>query len=172
MDNFGPFTSIDNTSKQFQDKLKNILDSLQKHNKNWCDDESEENSVSLVELNSPTKRKLNTGKNSDCKRSNKNSLNSTPEYEKNPDKWIKYSLENDGTSLIYGSGLSSNEINRKAAFEFFQELRLRKSDENHTNSSHTDNSCPSKIIFKKPSIKHILNPVHSRVFRGQGNIIG
>ena len=72
-----------------------------------------------------------------------------PGYHKNPQKWTEYDLSEDGTSSL--GGLSSEQINKRAAFEFLDELK-RKRSETQTigGDSEKISSDPSKITFKKP----------------------
>ena len=79
----------------------------------------------------------------------------TPDYVKSPHKWKKYDLTKDG-SEHYG-GLSEEQINKKAAYEFLSSLR--------TNSPVTENEYStndSKIIFRKPHR-------HSRQIKEESN---
>ena len=72
-----------------------------------------------------------------------------PGYHKNPQKWTDYDLSEDGTSSL--GGLSSEQINKRAAFELLNELKSKRSEtQSATADSETMSSDPSKITFKKP----------------------
>jgi len=66
-----------------------------------------------------------------------------PEYEKNPNKWKKYSLDDVSDT--------SDRMNTSAAFSFLKEIEDRRQDESHMDEDDADGSS-QKIVFKK-SIK-------------------
>ncbi|XP_047135143.1 U5 small nuclear ribonucleoprotein TSSC4 isoform X1 [Hydra vulgaris] len=67
-----------------------------------------------------------------------------PDHVLNPQKWKKYSLEEDGSNVPYG--LSPDDLNRQVALGFLESLKKRKSDcqlEKDTNQINP--------VFTKPS---------------------
>ena len=66
-----------------------------------------------------------------------------------PKKWTKYDLSDDGTKNSDFKGLSSDQVNRKAAFEFLNTLKHKDSETTPSETTPTDTSLPLK--FKKPS---------------------
>ena len=68
-----------------------------------------------------------------------------PDYVKNPDKWIKYDLKEDGTENFDQTTLSDDQKNRQTAYQFLEELRSRKSHPNEEEKPY------DKIVFKKPN---------------------
>ena len=91
----------------------------------------------------------------------------TPDYEQNPKKWTKYDLKDDGTKGL--KGMSADEVNRHAAFEFLHELKERNTVGDDTplgDSQNSVESVASKITFKKPSSKKTAGGVLTRVQGG------
>lgn len=81
-----------------------------------------------------------------------------PDYLKNPNKWTKYDLVDDGTSHRAGyEGLNDDQVNRKAALDFIHSLRQHKAPPTET-GRHNDSS-DGKITFKRPSrVKRTASP--------------
>ena len=85
-----------------------------------------------------------------------------PEYIRNPSKWTKYDLKDDGSEVL--RGMSQDQVNKYAAFQFLDEVKKRKSlsslDTEHSNETDgmvlegedasTANEA-TKVVFKKPS---------------------
>ncbi len=85
------------------------------------------------------------------KRSNNNTI---PDYIKNPIKWAKYSLKEDGSEQY--SRLTSNQLNKQAALEFLSGLKSQHeastvSDFHDAVETINDtNLCEhNKIVFKR-----------------------
>ena len=80
----------------------------------------------------------------------------TPDYIRNPHRWKKYDLTDDGSiKKDFGDGLTDDQVNRRAALSFIADLRKRKESERHTDVHedlpHTDaTSDQPKIIFRNP----------------------
>lgn len=75
-----------------------------------------------------------------------------PDHAINPNKWTKYDLTNDGTKGLRRSGMSTDQVNKYAAFEFLKkqkELRKEKSDGEDEREEETG----GKMLFKKPAKK-------------------
>ena len=72
-----------------------------------------------------------------------------PDYIKNPHRWKKYDLIDDGTGTAGYKGLSDEQINSKAAFEFLSKLH-----QNQTISIEQEREkmlkSEDKLVFKKP----------------------
>ena len=81
-----------------------------------------------------------------------------PDYLKNPNKWTKYDLVDDGTSHRAGyEGLNDDQVNRKAALDFIHSLRQHKAPP--TETGRHDDSSDGKITFKRPSrVKRTASP--------------
>ena len=47
----------------------------------------------------------------------------------NPSKWTKYDLSTDGTEALKKSGMTEDQVNSFAAFQFLRELRERRERE-------------------------------------------
>lgn len=80
----------------------------------------------------------------------------TPDFVRNPGKWTKYSLADDGTKEL--KGLTADQVNKHVAFQFLDELKKRKHSEQSLSggdSLQISQSKPSevqsqKVVFKKP----------------------
>ena len=76
-----------------------------------------------------------------------------PDYVKNPSKWTKYELKDDGSEVL--RGMSQDQVNKYAAFQFLDEVKKRKMStrlQQDSEDSTTDDSTDSvaKVVFKKP----------------------
>lgn len=75
-----------------------------------------------------------------------------PDHVLHPEKWTKYSLEDDGTEK--NTGMTGDALNRHVALSFMDEIRKRKeSPEKHT-ESESDVEMSEKHVFSKSVIKH------------------
>lgn len=92
-------------------------------------------------------------------RSQHRRLGRTPDFVRNPGKWTKYSLADDGTKEL--KGLTADQVNKHVAFQFLDELKKRKQQsEQHLSSSDSlqiFQAEPSevqsqKILYKKPIV--------------------
>ena len=87
-----------------------------------------------------------------CSRSK---ANQEPDYVRNPSKWAKYDLREDGSQVL--KGMSQDQVNKYAAFQFLDEVQKRKVSsrlqrDDESNTDVLDNSTESaKVVFKKPS---------------------
>lgn len=74
-----------------------------------------------------------------------------PDHVTHPQNWTKYDLSDDGTQNSEYEGLSSDQLNRRAAFEF---LQLRSKEEESRDQDTTPTSASSsrcgQLNFKKP----------------------
>lgn len=78
-----------------------------------------------------------------------------PDHILHPDKWTKYSLENEGTDE--GSGMSGDALNKYVALSFMEEMRKRKDNSGDiTAESDSDIVMSEKHIFSKYITKHKL----------------
>ncbi len=70
-----------------------------------------------------------------------------PDHVKNPFKWTKYDLTDDGTRELRKSGMSADQVNKYAAFEFLNTLKKKEDvkDEAEVISEG------GKVVFKKPT---------------------
>lgn len=87
-----------------------------------------------------------------------------PGYVRHPEKWKRYDLTEDGTESM--KGLSEDQVNRAAAFNFLGELRARKvaaarEDEKPFDTSGASGSQP--VLFRKPMARssHLKPRPHS-----------
>lgn len=86
----------------------------------------------------------------------------TPDFVRNPGKWTKYSLADDGTKEL--KGLTADQVNKHVAFQFLDELKKRKHSEQSSSGSDSlqiSQSKPSevqsqKVVFKKPIVARDL----------------
>ena len=72
-----------------------------------------------------------------------------PDYVKNPSKWTKYELKDDGSEVL--RGMSQDRVNKYAAFQFLDEVKKRKMStrlQQDSEDSITDGV--AKVVFKKP----------------------
>ena len=73
-----------------------------------------------------------------------------PDHVRNPRKWTKYDLSDDGTHNSEYEGLSSDQLNRRAAFEFLNQLRgkeLKSCDQETSPSGSRDGEKP-QVTFR------------------------
>ena len=56
--------------------------------------------------------------------------NREPDYVRNPSKWTKYDLKEDGSQVL--RGMSQDQVNKYAAFQFLDEIKKRKSSSSLT----------------------------------------
>ena len=71
-----------------------------------------------------------------------------PDHVTNPQKWTKYDLRDDGTKNSDYQGLTSDQVNRKAAFEFLNRIRTESRDQEITPTS--DDVRERSMKFKRP----------------------
>ena len=71
-----------------------------------------------------------------------------PDHVTNPQKWTKYDLRDDGTKNSDYEGLTSDQVNRKAAFKFLNRIRTESRDQEITPTS--DDIKERSMKFKKP----------------------
>lgn len=71
-----------------------------------------------------------------------------PDYVVNPSKWTKYDLSNDGTEGLKESGMSDDQVNKFAAFQFLKELRERKERESGDRGKEEEGE--GRVVFRKP----------------------
>ena len=75
-----------------------------------------------------------------------------PDHVLHPDKWTKYSLEDDGTDR--NTGLSGDALNRHVAFSFIGEIRKRKQNPSTDACAESDVVMSEKHVFSKSATKH------------------
>lgn len=75
-----------------------------------------------------------------------------PDHVLHPEKWTKYSLEDDGTDKI--TGLSGDALNKHVALSFMKEIRKRKEIPTEITESESDVVMSEKHVFSKSVIKH------------------
>jgi len=156
--NFGLPLSTGVVSETFSNRLNDIFGGLQsleqKHEETVAtfakdeeddderreDGEEEDGDKSVGEMRPPPRRMRGRGRRDlaacDLRRKlNDNRRQGVPNYINNPDKWKKYSLEDDGSSSL-SKGRSADEVNTAVAVDFIQQLKKRKSlDEPHNGGS-------------------------------------
>ena len=76
-----------------------------------------------------------------------------PDHVLHPEKWTKYSLEEDGTEKNAGM-LTGDALNRHAALSFMDEIRKRKENSNKSVELESDVVMAEKHVFSKSAIKH------------------
>lgn len=78
--------------------------------------------------------------------------NQVPDHVLHPEKWTKYSLEEDGSESL--GRLSANEVNRHAALSFLNDLKnRRKTTEKESDSSGDQSDNEKHHSFAKPRDK-------------------
>ncbi|XP_068750362.1 uncharacterized protein [Montipora capricornis] len=91
-----------------------------------------------------------------------------PDHVLHPDKWTKYSLEDDGTER--SPGMSGDALNRHVALSFMDEMRKRKDNASDLSESDSDIVMSEKHTFSKSVTKHKLLgdqvPVKSQFVEG------
>lgn len=68
-----------------------------------------------------------------------------PDHVLHPEKWTKYSLEEDGTAVLIGEGSKGVDLNKEIALEFISSLRERKAKEVETKDDKMENSEVSNL---------------------------
>ena len=78
-----------------------------------------------------------------------------PDFVRNPGKWAKYSLADDGTNEL--KGLTADQVNKHVALQFLDEIKNRKSLEQSMGSSDDLMSSQpkpvaisQKVLFSRP----------------------
>ena len=92
----------------------------------------------------------------------------TPDFVRNPGKWTKYSLADDGTKKL--KGLTADQVNKHVAFQFLDEPKKRKHSDQSLSSSDSlqiSQSKPSevqsqKVVYKKPIVARDLKEGDSK----------
>lgn len=72
-----------------------------------------------------------------------------PDYLVNPCRWTKYNLADDGTEGLRRSGMSDDQVNNFAAFQFLNELRERKKREREEGEEERGAE-EGKVLFRNP----------------------
>lgn len=75
-----------------------------------------------------------------------------PDHVLHPEKWTKYSLEEDGTEK--SAGMTGDALNRHAALSFMDEIRRRKENSNRSGELESDVEMAEKHVFSKSAVKH------------------
>ena len=79
-----------------------------------------------------------------------------PDYVKNPSKWTKYDLKEDGSQVL--RGMSEDQVNKYAAFQFLDQVKKRKTafslehggETGSGESEEREGKSSAKVVFKKP----------------------
>ena len=105
-----------------------------------------------------------------------NSKPSKPDFVTNPSKWKKYNLSDDGTKGLKKSGMSAEQVNRLAAFQFLEEIKKQKqgshSDGGGGNGDESEvGKEEGKVIFKKPTKKTSRERQRSPPSTASGNMM-
>ena len=91
-----------------------------------------------------------------------------PDHVLHPQKWTKYSLEDDGTDK--STGMSGEALNRHVALSFLDDIRKRKEDLTMNSESESDVVMTEKHVFSKSAIKHKMEideaPLQSQIVEG------
>jgi len=180
--NFGLPLSTGVVSETFSNRLNDIFGGLQsleqKHEETVAtfakdeeddderreDGEEEDGDKSVGEMRPPHRRMRGRGRRDlaacDLRRKlNDNRRQGVPNYINIPDKWKKYSLEDDGSSSLC-KGRSADEVNTAVAVDFIQQLKKRKSlDEPNGGSSNAEEDNTSSTsqendshVFQVPTL--------------------
>lgn len=75
-----------------------------------------------------------------------------PDHVLHPEKWTKYSLEEDGSEK--NAGLTGDALNRHAALSLMDEIRKRKENSNKSVELESDVVMAEKHVFSKSAVKH------------------
>lgn len=81
--------------------------------------------------------------------SRRNKILPAPDYVANPSKWTKYELSDDGTEALRQSGMSDDQVNKFAAFQFLKELRAMKKRE-EGEEEEEEGEAEGKVVFRNP----------------------
>lgn len=101
------------------------------------------------EQKSETESKTVSGPQAGCRAPKR-----VPDHVLHPEKWTKYSLEDDGTDK--NTGMTGDALNRHVALSFMDEIRKRKVNQ----SKHAEKSVESDVVmsekhvFSKSAVKH------------------
>lgn len=75
-----------------------------------------------------------------------------PDHVLHPEKWTKYSLEEDGSEK--NTGMTGDALNRHTALSFMDEIRKRKENSCKSAELESDVVMTEKHVFSKSAIKH------------------
>lgn len=75
-----------------------------------------------------------------------------PDHVLHPEKWTKYSLEEDGSEK--NAGMTGDALNRHTALSFMDEIRKRKENSCKSAELESDVVMAEKHVFSKSAIKH------------------
>ena len=75
-----------------------------------------------------------------------------PDHVLHPEKWTKYSLENDGSEN--NTGMTGDALNRQTALSFIEEIRKRKENTCKSAELESDVVMAEKHVFSRSAIKH------------------
>ena len=138
-DSKSEFLRLRNVDSSFQNRSSSIFDGLD------ILEPSKHNSRGSTADKTATKEKKNWNKrrNNSPRRGSRRLPAPVPQHVLSPEKWTKYSLEDDGSGEF--RGLNEHSLNKHAAHSFLADLKKRKSIENAKqicpeSVSHTTNS--------------------------------
>ena len=95
-----------------------------------------------------------------------------PDHVVNPSKWTKYDLAEDGTKQLRKSGMSAEQVNKYAAFEFLNELKNKEHEHSNEENQTKDAEIEGKMVFKKPTRNMVKESAEKRMTGGDGGFGG
>ena len=154
------FLRLKNVDSSFQSRSSSIFDrlnTLEPSNENSCS--STENETAMKEQRNLNKdRKNSTNSNSGSRRF----PSRVPQHVLSPEKWTKYSLEDDGSKEF--RGLNEHSLNKHTAHSFLAALKRRNNIEEGS-KANSETLKDSKLLFKKPEQKTDDPPSFSGVWK-------
>lgn len=122
-DSGSEFLRLRDVDSSFQNRSNSIFERL------GSLEQSNENSIVRTELETAGKRQRNVNRSRNSPRSGSRRLPArVPQHVLSPEKWTKYSLENDGSENF--RGMNEHGLNKHVAHSFLADLKKRKSVEN------------------------------------------
>ena len=84
------------------------------------------------------------------KRSGYQRIQPAPDHVVNPSKWTRYDLSEDGTEGLKRSGMSDDQVNKFAAFQFLKDMRERKKREQAGAKEVEGGEGEKRVMFRNP----------------------
>lgn len=129
-DSRSEFIRLKNVDSSFQNRSNSIFDKLSSL------EPANENSSASIGNETRRKKQEDTNKSRNISPRSGGSKRlpaRVPQHVLSPEKWTKYSLENDGTENL--KGINEHSLNMFAAHSFLADLKKRKSCENSNDKS-------------------------------------
>lgn len=82
-----------------------------------------------------------------------------PDHVLHPEKWTKYSLEEDGTSAV-STGQTGDALNREIAMNFITELKNRKAKETEKREDEKMETCVGEQLNNQTGLKRKIDQIN------------